>query len=270
MSTPWIFVCPSSRGIGFALTRHLLRTTSLPILATTRNPNPESTKTAILDRLDAGRNDALSSRLHLVPLDVTDPSSMEAASRTARELFPPDTHHLHMSFAIPGVLTPEKNAAQVDAAASLAMFRVNTVGPLLLMKYFSAFLPRRSTEMNRDMLHGLAAHATWLFMSARVGSIADNKSGGWFSYRASKAAVNSIAKSMDMILRTTSGENALAVAYHPGTVKTGLSKGFWGTVPQDKLFSPEYAAERMLSVVNGLGADQRGMCVDWRGEEIAP
>ena len=183
---------------------------------------------------------------------------------------PPDRHHLHLSLAVPGVLTPEKSPAQVDAGASLAMFRVNTLGPLLLMKHFAEFLPRRGTDMGGGEADALPAHATWVFMSARVGSVADNRSGGWFSYRASKAAVNSVAKSLDVMLRARSGDKAVAVAYHPGTVRTGLSREFWERVPEEQLFSPEYAAERMVSVVNGLHLGQRGRCLDWKGEEIPP
>ncbi|KHN98762.1 NAD(P)-binding domain protein [Metarhizium album ARSEF 1941] len=288
MSAPWALVCPSSRGIGFALTRHLLRTTRLPVLATTRHPEPGTTKAAILEGMEsdgpAGSAGSAGSRLRVVRVDVTDEASVEAASRAARRLFPPARHHLHLGFAMPGVLTPEKSPAQVDADAGLAMLRVNVLGPLLLMKHFAEFLPRRGTRLRAPGLDadadadadahgngdGLAARAAWVFMSARLGSIADNRSGGWFSYRASKAAVNSVAKSLDVMLRARSGDKAVAVAYHPGTVRTGLSRDFWARVPQDRLFSPEYAAERMLSVVNGLHLGQRGKCLDWRGDEVPP
>lgn len=203
-------------------------------------------------------------------MDVTNPPSMEEASRQARALFPAKTHHLHLSFAIPGILTPEKSLAGIDPDSSMAMFQVNTLGPLLLAKYFAEFLPRRSTEIDVDKLNGVSRHATWVFMSARVGSVTDNRSGGWFSYRASKAAVNSITKSVDIMLKTRSGDKALAIAYHPGTVKTGLSEEFWGRVPEKQLFTPEYAVDRMVSVVNGLDVSQRGRCWDWKGEKISP
>jgi NAD(P)-dependent dehydrogenase (short-subunit alcohol dehydrogenase family) len=267
MSSPWIFICPCSRGIGFALTRHLLKTTTMPILATTRHPNTESTKSAILaDLATSQSHTSLSSRLHLATLDVTSPASVEAAAQMAGELFPRKKNHLHLSFAMPGVLTPEKSMEQIDAASSMAMFQVNALGPMLLAKYFAGFLPRRSTEAE----DAVPKHATWVFMSARVGSVTENKSGGWFSYRASKAAVNSVAKSMDIMLQARSGDKALAMAYHPGTVKTGLSEEFWGRVPEKQLFSPEYAVERMVDVVNGLHLGQRGRCWDWKGDEIPP
>lgn len=107
-------------------------------------------------------------------------------------------------------------------------------------------------------------------ISARVGSTSDNGLGGWYSYRASKAGVNSVTKSFDQWLKVRSGENAIAVAYHPGTVKTGLSREFWGSVEEGKLFEPEFAVEKMLEVVRGKGVDARGRCWDWKGEEILP
>ena len=107
-------------------------------------------------------------------------------------------------------------------------------------------------------------------MSARVGSITDNKLGGWYSYRASKAAVNSIAKSVDIHLRQSCGDNSMCISLHPGTVKTFLSKEFWETIPKEKLFTPEFAAEKLIQVVKDVGLDGRGKCWDWEGKEIPP
>lgn len=105
-------------------------------------------------------------------------------------------------------------------------------------------------------------------MSARVGSISDNALGGWYSYRASKAAVNQIVKTFDIYLKQRSGDKAIGVGLHPGTVKTGLSKEFWGKVREEKLFSGEFAAERLGVVVKGVGVDGRGRCWDWEGKEV--
>ena len=274
MSTPWIFICPSSRGIGHALTRRLLLTTSLPILATTRR-DPSSTKASLLSGLP--RPEDVAPRLSIVTCDVTDETSLGAAAERAAELFPPGACHLRLACAIPGLLRPEKNPKQVDEAASIETFRVNTIGPLLLMKHFGEFLPKRATEFaaaageeeGRDAVR-LPAHAVWLNMSARVGSITDNRAGGWYSYRASKTAVASVTKSYDNFLRARSGDKAVAVSYHPGTVKTDLSRDFWASVEPDKLFSPEYAAERMVDVLSGLQLGQRGRTWDWKNEEVPP
>lgn len=107
-------------------------------------------------------------------------------------------------------------------------------------------------------------------MSARVGSVTDNARGGWYSYRASKAAVNQLAKTLDIHLRHAAGDKAMCVALHPGTVKTALSEEFWASTPGDKLFAPEFAAERLCEVVNGLDLQARGRCWDWDGKEIPP
>lgn len=89
-------------------------------------------------------------------------------------------------------------------------------------------------------------------------------------YRASKAAVNSIAKSVDIYLKQTCGDNAMCVSLHPGTVKTGLSQNFWGSMLKEKLFTPEFAAERLVQVANEVGLHGRGKCWDWDGKEISP
>ncbi|KAK7209634.1 hypothetical protein V2G26_016812 [Clonostachys chloroleuca] len=276
MSLPWAFICPSSRGIGHALTRHLLRSTTIPILATTRG-DASATKSSLLADLPGDHQ--LARRLTVVPCDVTDEPSIEAAARRAAELFPPKTHHLHLACAVPGILHAEKSPRQIGEAGSLESFRVNAVGPLLLIKHFSELLPRRATQMRLqekgkeeegEAAAGLPPHAVWLSMSARVGSTTDNKLGGWYSYRASKSAVMSLTKTFDNFLQTRNGDKAVAVAYHPGTVRTDFSREYWDGVEEGKLFSLEYAAERMASVLSGLELGQRGRCWDWKNEEVPP
>jgi NAD(P)-dependent dehydrogenase (short-subunit alcohol dehydrogenase family) len=288
MSKPWIFVSPTSRGIGHAVTRHLLQNTSLPIVATCRSRDTAATKASLLDNLPESTvknqhaKEDHASRLVVLQLDVTDEPSVRTAAEQAAELFPRDSHHLHLGVAVPGILHPEKSPSQVDYHNAEDTFRVNTLGPLLLMKHFGEFLPRKRTELllkgavddqhiARDRLR-LPDHATWLTMSARVGSISDNRLGGWYSYRASKAAVNSLTKTFDLHLRQRSGDRALAFAYHPGTVKTGLSREFWAGVPGDKLFSPEFAAERLCEVAASRRTreEHRGRVWDWDGKEILP
>ena len=147
-------------------------------------------------------------------------------------------------------------------------FRTNTLGPMMLIKHFSPLLPRKSANLGSH--EGLPAHALWANMSARVGSIGDNNLGGWYSYRASKAAVNQVTKTFDNWLKMSAGEKAMSISLHPGTVKTGLSKEFWKNVKDEKLFSPEYAAEKLMEVVNSRSMDDRGRCWDWKGEEVPP
>ncbi|KAI0551383.1 short-chain dehydrogenase/reductase-like protein [Xylaria curta] len=285
MSKPWVFICPSSRGIGHALTAHLLRRTTLPILATARSSDLAAVKESLVSASSHGsqtknaEDDA--SRLHVTHLDVTDEASVEAAAAKATELFPPSSHHLHLAFALPGILHPEKHPRGVDYDDALETFKVNTLGPMMLMKWFGELLPRKGTDLthlrelaiggdSKDAQFRVPSHATWLTNSARVGSTSDNRLGGWYSYRASKAGVNSITKSFDLHLRTRSAEKAMAFAYHPGTVKTEFSREFWGNVAEGKLFSPEFAVQKMLEVVETRMIEDRGRCWDWKGEEVLP
>ncbi|KAF4433113.1 hypothetical protein F53441_13783 [Fusarium austroafricanum] len=272
MSKPWIFVCPSTRGIGYALTRHLLQKTSIPILATTRlRHDLEEVKKSLLQ--DLPEKDNLTKRLSIVHADVTNDKSLNDAASRAAELFPPNEYHLRLGCAVPGVLQPEKNPSQIDAEVSLKQFRINAVGPLLLIKYFDKFLPRRTSELEDSPESDevkMPSHSVWLSMAARVGSTSDNRAGGWFSYRASKAGVISLGKSYDIFLKGRSGDKAISIAYHPGTVKTDLSKGFWESTKEGKLFSPEFAVDRLVTVATGVTLDGRGKCWDWDNNEILP
>ncbi|KAM0804139.1 hypothetical protein BDR22DRAFT_818301 [Usnea florida] len=260
MSKPWLLVSPASRGIGLQLARCLLETTDLPVIATARK-DLRSTSEQILDGLDVEGQ-----RLEVLNVDVTDESTISDAAAHCKSRFP--SSYLRLAFCIPGILHPEKSPSQIDYAKALSTFQVNTLGPLLLSKHFAPLLPRHSATV--DSTPGLPPFAVLALMSARVGSINDNRLGGWYSYRASKAAVNSIAKSLDLYLEQRCGKNALCVTLHPGTVKSQLSMEFWGSTPKEKLFTPRFSAEKLIQVVKNVGLDGRGKCWDWEGKEIPP
>ena len=95
----------------------------------------------------------------------------------------------------------------------------------------------------------------WVHVSARVGSISDNRKGGWYSYRASKAALNQVIRTFDNQLLFNKS-SCICVGVHPGTVKTDLSKVFWESVPKEQLFEADYAAERLIDVVSKLREGQ--------------
>ncbi|TLD30231.1 short-chain dehydrogenase/reductase-like protein [Venturia nashicola] len=215
-----------------------------------------------------------------------DETSIKSASAHCTTAFPKETHTLHLAFTVPGILYPEKSPSQINASDALLTFQTNTLGPLLLIKHFHTFLPTKRTPLpskaqqageengKAEVYKGLSpTHATWAAMSARVGSISDNALGGWYSYRASKAALNQVVKTFDHHLKTTAGEKSMAVGLHPGTVKTGLSKEFWGGVKKDKLFEPEWVAERLIGLCtgeDGIGMEGRGKCWDWDGKVVPP
>ena len=149
-------------------------------------------------------------------------------------------------------IQPEKSIRELNAASLTDMFAVNTIGPALVLKHFLPLLARDGRAV-------LAA------LSARVGSIGDNQLGGWYSYRASKAALNQMLHTAAVELRR-SHRHAICVALHPGTVNTPLSAPFSkaGLEVQD----PDLAAERLLNVIAGLTPEDSGRFFDHRGEPV--
>ena len=268
----WALVTPSSRGIGLALTRHLLLTTptTLPIVATARS-DLAGTKARILDTLTL--TPSQSDRLDVQPLDLDSESSVAAAAAYCGARYNDRTKsksaHLRLALLVPGMLVPERAPDKISHDAALATLKLNLLAPMMLMKHLSPFLPKKKT-FELDPVDGLNDAAIMAFMSARVGSISDNARGGWYSYRASKAGVNQLVKSLDIMLQLQAGPRAMSVGLHPGTVKTDLSREFWDSTPKEKLFEPAFAAERLLEVLKGMGSEGRGKCWDWAGKEIAP
>lgn len=151
---------------------------------------------------------------------------------------------------------PERALRDLAPAALAHVFAINTIGPALVLKHFAPL-------MARDRPSVLA------LLSARVGSISDNRTGGWYGYRASKAALNMIVRSAAIEL-ARSRPLCACVALHPGTVDTGLSKPFQARVPAERLFTPDHAAHRLLEVIDGLAPAQSGRCFAWDGTEILP
>ena len=147
---------------------------------------------------------------------------------------------------------PERSWRDIDPAHMAHAFAVNAIGPALLMKHFCPLLPRE----------GRAVFAT---LSARVGSIGDNRLGGWHSYRASKAALNQLVRTAAAELRRHNPAG-ICVALHPGTVDTALSEPFAKAGLDVR--PPEVAARGLLAVLGGLGAEHNGGFCDQRGEPI--
>ena len=149
-------------------------------------------------------------------------------------------------------LTPEKSWRDLDVAHMARSFAVNAIGPALLMKHFLPLLPRQ----------GRSVFAT---LSARVGSIGDNRLGGWYSYRSSKAALNQLVRTAAIELARRRPA-ALCVALHPGTVETRLSAPF--VKRSADVQTAEYAANRLLGVIERLSPANTGGFFDFRGEPV--
>ena len=151
---------------------------------------------------------------------------------------------------------PEKSIRDISAERFKKVLMINTVGPALVGKYFIPFLNKQNKNV-------------FAFLSARVGSISDNKLGGWYSYRASKTALNQIVKNFSIEIKRTN-PNSIFIGLQPGTVKSNLSKPFEKNVQSENLFTPDYSAAKLLEVIDAVTSDDSGKLYAWNGEEIQP
>ncbi|WP_306256800.1 SDR family NAD(P)-dependent oxidoreductase [Pararhizobium sp. IMCC21322] len=149
---------------------------------------------------------------------------------------------------------PEKSLRSVTAHSMQEIFAANTVAPALAAKHFLPLLPK-------------SGRTIFAALSARVGSISDNQLGGWYSYRASKSALNQILKTASIELSRTRPE-AICVGLHPGTVDTKLSKPFQANVPDGKLFSAEQSANYLVQTLSRLTAEHSGQVFAWDGTPV--
>jgi len=151
-------------------------------------------------------------------------------------------------------LSPEKSFRHLEKEKFERVFSVNTFGPAMIARYFIPLLNKEKTSF-------------FGVLSARVGSISDNKIGGWYSYRASKAALNMIIKSLSIEV-ARNNPNAIIVGLHPGTVDSNLSNPFQKNVSDGKLFTPDHSIAKMTNVINSLTTRDTGNCFAWDGERI--
>jgi len=179
-------------------------------------------------------------------IDLLDESSIAAAAQWVAT-HDPMRERLRLVIDATGFLhgdghAPEKSWRQIDATHMARSFAINAIGPALLMKHFLPLLPQQ----------GRSVFAT---LSAKVGSIGDNRLGGWYSYRASKAALNQLVRTAAIEL-TRKQPQAICVALHPGTVDTTLSAPFSRSGLEVR--TPDAAAQRLLEVIAALGASDSG------------
>jgi len=181
-------------------------------------------------------------------LDVTDEASVA-------RLMAPLEGPFDLVFVAVGVLAlpgqaPEKGVAALASEALAGVFAVNAIGPAMVLKHVLRLVPKDR-------------RAVVAVLSARVGSIGDNRIGGWHAYRASKAALNQIVHGTAIEMKRTY-KHAICVALHPGTVQTPFTASYSG----HSMVTPEAAAANLLSVIEGLGAHQTGGFYDWAGDEV--
>jgi NAD(P)-dependent dehydrogenase (short-subunit alcohol dehydrogenase family) len=153
-----------------------------------------------------------------------------------------------------GELQPEKSLRQLSVANFEKSFLVNTIGPAMVAKHL---LPKLSKDKR----------AVFAVLSARVGSISDNRLGGWYAYRAAKAALNMLIKSISIEVARRQ-KQAIIVGLHPGTVNTRLSEPFQSRVPSGSLFTSDHAVQQLAAVLDGLEPEDTGKVFAWDGQQV--
>ena len=204
----------------------------------------------------AARGDAVTrlTRRSDPPLDLDDEAGIAAAADRLSGAGPYDLILIATGLLHGKGVQPEKSLRAINGATLDRYFRVNSTGPALVMRHFLPLLPRDR-------------RAVFAALSARVGSIGDNRLGGWVGYRASKAALNQIIRTLSIELARLSPQ-AVLVGLHPGTVDTGLSQPFQRGLADGQLLTPGESAQRLLAVIDRLAPNDSGACFDWAGERI--
>jgi NAD(P)-dependent dehydrogenase (short-subunit alcohol dehydrogenase family) len=192
----------------------------------------------------------------LLDVDITDEASLLGMTNQLRK----DTQAIDLIINTVGLLhskdvSPEKALEHISLPSMQQIFAVNAYGPILLAKALLPWLKARRPVV-------------FASLSARVGSITDNRLGGWYSYRASKAAQNQFLKTLAIELARRNPE-AIVLALHPGTTDTDLSRPFQANVSQEKLFTPAFVAEHLLQQITKATAEDTGSFIAWDGQRIA-
>ena len=235
----------AGRGIGLGFVRQILATDDIDRLyATYRQLESATELLAITDR-----------RLHCLQMDITDESQIAATIKQIQS----ETTKLHYMINCIGILhdgemQPEKSLRQINSEQLLRYFQVNSIGAMLLFKYIQPLLKHGDRSIIATI-------------SAKVGSIGDNQTGGWYGYRASKAALNMFIKTTSIEYKRTCPQ-AIVVALHPGTTDTKLSLPFQRNVPPEKLFSVDQTVAQLLKVIDKLKSDDSGEFFAWDGSRL--
>lgn len=235
-----VLICAGNGGIGQGLIKAILeRHPDAEISATYRKQKPAD----------------LSPAIHWFQADLTNQESVEGLASNFSQidwlincsgfLHQQDGDTFH---------GPEKSIRQFELDFFLSNIQHNTLPTLLLARYFSNALKR-------------SPRGIFAAVGAKVGSIEDNRLGGWYSYRASKAALNMALKTLSIEWQR-SHKNLCVSALHPGTTDTELSEPFKKNVPEGKLFTPEQTGHYLLNVLEQLTPDQTGSFFSWNGEQL--
>ena len=196
-----------------------------------------------------------SNKVTSFPIDIED----EISVKNAAELI--GTQKIDIVIVATGILHnkdfgPEKSIKDLDPDNFLKVLKVNTIGPAIIGKYFLPLLTKDQKSV-------------FAFLSARVGSISENKLGGWYSYRASKTALNQIIKNFSIEINR-SNPNSVIIGLQPGTVESKFSEPFKKNVKEGNLFTAEYSVGMLKKVIDSSTSANSGNLIGWDGIEINP
>ncbi|XP_028844913.1 uncharacterized protein LOC114795594 [Denticeps clupeoides] len=251
----------ASRGLGLAFCRHiLLHRPSAALVATCRRPSGAADLGALSARHPG--------RVTVLQLDVGRQEDVRAAADAVRQAFGRADLVVNCSATLHPSGKGETSLRDVSAEDVMATLTTNSVGPLLMAKYFCPLLQRGGGKFGQQHPEKAKQHSGILInMTARVGSIGDNVLGGWYSYRMSKAALNMATKNLSIELGRNR-QKVVCVSLHPGTVDTDLSRPYHKNVPKNKLFSADYSVQCLMSIIDRLNIDKTGKAYAWDGSEI--
>lgn len=231
----WVF--GATGGIGDALVRALVQRDDLAIVHAAGRSTPKG-----------------GDKTRSFQFDLTDEDSIAAAVEEMGQVAPDLVIVATGALAFPDGAQPEKSMRTIEKDRMAELFLLNTIGPALIAKHVLAALPRDRRSV-------------FAVLSARVGSISDNRLGGWHSYRASKAALNMLVRNFAIEMRRTHPQ-AIVAALHPGTVDTALSRQFQRNLPEGQLTPSDEAAANLLRVIDGLSPADSGGFFAWDGAPI--
>ena len=242
-----VLIIGASRGIGLGFVNALLQKEDYNIYATCRQKEL-ATELISLEQ-------QYSQKLHCLVLDITQEEQIAELSHYLQQ----KNAQLHLVINCVGILhqgtlQPEKSLRQISSADLLSYFQVNSIGSVLLAKHL---LP----------LFRHAHPSIFAVLSAKLGSIGDNHLGGWYGYRASKAALNMLMKTV-AIEYSRKSPQTIVVSLHPGTTDTHLSKPFQKNVPDEKLFTVERTVNQLLAVMENLTPEDSGYFFSWDGSRL--
>jgi len=249
------FIQGASRGIGLEFARTLAARGNVHVIAGCRDPD----RAEDLHKIN---------NVTVKRCDVIKESDLKSVSSDILANF----GKLDFAINVSGILHPsgrgETRLQDVTEEALSETFKVNTFGPLIMAKHLGPLLQKGGGLIGTQSAKAKNAHCGVLaHISARVGSISDNRLGGWYSYRMSKAALNMANKNLSIEF-SRGKSKVVCILLHPGTTDTDLSRPYQKGVPKDKLFSTKYSVDHMMQVVDNVSFEDSGRFIAWDGTDI--